>query len=625
MEFSLRDAGVRVGLEIHQQLDTGRKLFCKCAPADPEEHPVRFQRVLRASRGETGRYDAAALFEESKARTVTYLAGPGSSCLVERDEEPPHDLDPDARQLILMISCMLHSRVFEEVYPMRKTVVDGSNTSGFQRTMLVAQGGHFEVGGRRIGIQSVCLEEDAAKILDGGYGLERLGVPLAEIATEPFAAERGFTREVAQGLGRILRSTKRVRRGLGTIRQDVNVSIRDGNGVIEVKGVQQLDMLEKIVEFEAARQTGMLDVSRRIKESGWVHDAGDRINITEILAGCGSKVVARALEKGHEIWAVSFGSMAGIFGYTPYEGVRLGREVAWLAKLFGIGGIFHSDELPGYGITEADVGRIRKRLKCGTGDAFIVSAVPGGMADALLDAIVGRIESVRDDGIPADTRLATQDGQTAFLRPKPGAARMYPETDIPPLYIAPEELGEARDMAPKSWDDSVRELQELGISAQLAEQVYDSRHADLFLDTVRDTNVSPAFIASALCYTITSLERDGLDSGRLSDEMASETFGLLDSGRISKESVEIIFREIMAGKSRTVQEAIDNASLQAMDSPELRRIIGSLVEDHMDLVRSQGERAIGPLMGMAMGKLRGKASGQTINDMLSKAIRDGLE
>ena len=224
-EFSINELGVKVGLEIHQQLSTNKKLFCNCTPIDTDEYSIKFQRKLRAAKSELGEYDPAALFEKSKSKTIMYFANPESSCLVEQDEEPPHELDIDAKKISLVIASALKSDVFREIYPMRKTVVDGSNTTGFQRTMLISQGGSFNVEDKEIGIQSICLEEDAAKILgeEGAikkYGLERLGVPLVEIATDPFEVKPHEIKKIALSLGRILRSTKKVKRGLGSIRQD---------------------------------------------------------------------------------------------------------------------------------------------------------------------------------------------------------------------------------------------------------------------------------------------------------------------------------------------------------------------------------------------------------------------
>lgn len=642
-EFSISDVGVRVGLEVHQQLATGRKLFCSCAPVDSEEHPIRFRRRLRATKGELGRYDPAALFEGTKSKTIEYLANPESSCLVEQDEEPPHELDCDARQIALMVAAALKSSVFEEIYPMRKTVVDGSNTTGFQRTMLISQGGYYDAGQKRIGVQSICLEEDAAKILEGEgdvkrYGLERLGIPLVEIATEPFEAEPGQVREIALSLGRILRSTRKVRRGLGSIRQDVNVSVRDGGAVIEVKGVQQLDQLEGVVEYEARRQHGLLAISSRIRSAGWSHDQEAEADATGLLAaaaaaastGCKSKIIAGAVKKGHRIHAVLFRGMAGMFGYSPYDGIRLGREVAEMVRFFGMGGIFHSDELPAYGIAGSDVEDIRKLLNAGDSDAFLILAAPKNMIRIVTDHIIQRVADIRDCGVPADTRLAMPDGTTRFLRPKPGAARMYPETDIPPMTVTQDELEEARRSAPKSWDESVTNLQKrYGINAQLAEQVYDSEHMELFEDIAGRRHggggdVSPTFVASVLCSVITSLERGGLDSGLLDDREIVKVFDLLDQGRIAKESVEMIFEDIMSGRSKTAQEAVRNKAIESVDESELNDMIRRILEGNKDMIGRQKERAIGPLMGIAMKELRGKASGQTINALLARGIKDLL-
>ena len=323
-KFSIKEVGVKIGLEIHQQLETNKKLFCDCKSIESEDYSIKFQRKLRASKSELGEFDPAALFESTKSKTIMYYANEESSCLVEQDEEPPHELDKDARKIALVISAALKSNIFSEIYPMRKTVIDGSNTTGFQRTMLISQGGFYDADDKKIGIQSICLEEDAAKNLgeEGTirkFGLERLGVPLVEIATEPFEVELNEIKKIALSLGRILRSTKKVKRGLGSIRQDVNVSIKDGGGiVIEVKGVQQLDQLEKVVEYEAKRQYGLLKISKKIQETNWKYDKEDKKDITELFSKCQSKIIQNAIKKNQKIMAISFKNMNGIFGYLPF-------------------------------------------------------------------------------------------------------------------------------------------------------------------------------------------------------------------------------------------------------------------------------------------------------------------
>lgn len=628
---TLNDLGVKVGLEIHQQLATNKKLFCDCEPIETEEYSMKFQRKLRAAKSELGEYDPAALFEKSKSKSIVYYGNPESSCLVEQDEEPPHELDEDAKKIALVIASALSSEIFSEIYPMRKTVVDGSNTTGFQRTMLVSQGGSFETEENKIGIQSICLEEDAAKNLgDEGsvrkFGLERLGIPLVEIATEPFEADPKNIKKIALALGRILRSTKKVRRGLGSIRQDVNVSIRGGGVVIEVKGVQQLDQLEKVVEYEAMRQHGLLAISKELQTREWTHNENEeRKDITELLSKCNSRIVQNAIKKRQRIVGISFKNLGGLFGFSPYEGIRLGKEIAELVRFFGIGGVFHSDELPNYGVEQTDMENLKKFMKIMKDDGFLILACPEEKIKVVIDQIIQRMEHIKNHGIPVDTRLATQEGQTKFLRPRPGAARMYPETDIPPIIISQDELEESKKNVPKSWDESLRELQaRYDLNLQLAEQIFDSKYINMFEKILEKSRVNPTFVASVFCSTITNLERSGLDSGLLKNEEIAKTFEFLDKGEIAKESVEIIFESIMSGKSNTVEGAIKASSIQTVDESDLEKIIQEIVDKNEQLIKNQKERAIGPLMGIVMKELRGKASGETVNRILMKNIQKKL-
>ena len=630
-KFSIKDVGVKVGLEIHQQLETNKKLFCNCTPIESDDYSIKFQRKLRASKSELGEFDPAALFESTKSKTIMYYANEESSCLVEQDEEPPHELDEDAKKIALIISSALKSNIFSEIYPMRKTVIDGSNTTGFQRTMLISQGGFYNAGETKIGIQSICLEEDAAKILgeEGNvrkFGLERLGVPLVEIATDPFEVNSTEIKKIALSLGRILRSTKKVKRGLGSIRQDVNVSIKDGKGVvIEVKGVQQLDQLEKVVEYEAKRQHGLLKISKKIQETNWKYKKEDKKDITELFSKCQSKIIQGAINKNQKIIAISFKNMGGIFGYLPYEGIRLGKEIAELVRFFGIGGVFHSDELPNYGIEKSDLDELKNLLKINENDAFLILAAPEEKIHTVIDQIILRIEHIKNQGIPIDTRLATPTGETKFLRPRPGAARMYPETDIPPIIITERELINAEENIPKLWDEAIKEIEiKYEMNQQLAEQIFDSKYIELFENITKKIKTNPTFVASILCSTITNLERKGLDSNLLKNQEIFKLFELLEKGEIAKESIEIIFENIMSKKSKSVKEAMKNASIESINEKDLDQIIKDIVDKNQEIIKNQKERAIGPLMGIVMKELRGKASGEIINKLLLKNIKKKL-
>ena len=251
--------GFKAGIEIHQQLE-GKKLFCDCPAVvhDPNKADVFFERKLRAAAGETGKVDQAAAYEMKKDKIFQYEACSSSSCLVEYDDEPPHELNKDCLEIALEVSKLLNAKVVDEIHFMRKTVVDGSNVSGFQRTGLIASDGYIETSKGRVGIEGVFLEEEAAQKLEEKehivkYRLDRLGVALLEIATDPSIKDAEHAKEVSSIIGMMLRSTGKVKRGIGTIRQDVNVSIK-GHPRVELKGFQELKYMVKVIDAEIERQ-----------------------------------------------------------------------------------------------------------------------------------------------------------------------------------------------------------------------------------------------------------------------------------------------------------------------------------------------------------------------------------
>ena len=623
-EIDFEKIGLKVGLEIHQQLNTNKKLFCKCRPIESDEYTEKFSRRLRTAKSELGELDPAALFEKTKSKKISYYANSQSSCLVEKDEEPPHDLDYDAKKISLLISCMLESKIFSEIHVMRKTVIDGSNTAGFQRTMLVSQGGNLNVNGKKIGVQAICLEEDAAKLLKDeqdqrNYSLDRLGIPLVEIALEPVIAKPTEVKEIALTLGRLLRVTGMVKRGIGSIRQDVNISVMNG-GVVEVKGVQQLDQLEKIIDYEAKRQYGLILIAEKLKKLSITISKEDVFDITEVFKDCESKIIQNALKLKIKIKAILVRNFSGMFGFEPYPGIRLGKEIGQLVRFFGVGGVFHSDELPNYGINDSDVDNVKKYLKLVDGDGFLIIAGEDSKLDYAIDSIINRIKDATQ-GVPAETRGATQDGETIFLRPRPGASRMYPETDIPSISVLPEEIKLAKENIPKSWNDSIAEIQQkYSLNSQLSEQIFDSEYLELFEKICKNKKNSPNFVASILCSSITNLQRKGFDAILLKPEHIIESFELLASDKIPKESLEIIFESIMSGKSENVSIAMQSTDVSSMGEDELNEILDKIIQNNIDLVKERGEHAVVTLMGIAMKEVRGKASGKMVNALLRKKV-----
>lgn len=635
LSISPEDISLKVGFEIHQQLSTNHKLFCNCKCLETENYETLFVRRLRPTHSELGRYDSAALFEFKKMRTIKYHVASESSCLVEADEEPPQQMSWEALESALIFSLALHSKVVDEIHTMRKIVIDGSNTTGFQRTTLVANGGYLNVEGLKVDVQSICLEEDAAKLISDSdavreYGLDRLGVPLVEIALAPVSGKPQEIMRIALTLGRLLRASKRVARGLGSIRQDVNISINNGN-VVEVKGVQRLDQLIKVIEYEMIRQHGLTLIAQRLRNNNTSTEVetGQRIeDITDILKNSSSDVVKKSLadDKNKVAFkAIRLKGFGGLIGFEPYPGIRIGKQLGELVRFYGLGGIFHSDELPDYGITIEEVNAVNRRLELVDGqDAFVIIGGPIPSIDFAIDAIIQRLKMV-PYGVPAETRAATVDGKTVFSRPRAGAARMYPETDIEPIPISKHTLDMLKNKIPKSWEEIVTTLSNrYNINRKLAEQIFDSQYLEVFEEIANSTKILPTLIASKLTEDIVSLQRQHLDTKILSKDIILDIFKRLDTGLIAKESITLIFEKLLKKECRTVNEAIEELGIKPMKEQELQMIVDKILQENTSIINSKGMASAGLLMGRCMSILRGRADGRTVNLLLNQKLEQLL-
>ncbi|HHH84004.1 MAG TPA: Glu-tRNA(Gln) amidotransferase subunit GatE, partial [Thermoplasmatales archaeon] len=382
-----RKLGFKAGLEVHQQLDT-HKLFCKCPSVLTDEFDYSFERELVPTRSELGGMDKAALAEAGKKKRFIYMASSLSTCLVEADEEPPHEANQEAIDICLEAALMLNAKIVDELHFMRKIVIDGSTTSGFQRTALVALGG--KVG--KISIETICLEEDAARRIgeEGNavkYALDRLGIPLVEITTAPEIESPEEAEEVALAIGKILRATKKVKRGIGTIRQDLNVSIKGGNRV-EIKGVQELRSISRILKNEVERQLEMVEVKKLLRQRTTKDEIekAEIADVSSIFANTKSEVIRKG--KG-TVMAARLPGFEGVIGGVRDKKNRLGKEFAAAAEAAG-GGIMHSDELPNYGISEEEVEMVREKIGCRNMDAFVISSGEKKVARTCIEAVITR-------------------------------------------------------------------------------------------------------------------------------------------------------------------------------------------------------------------------------------------
>jgi glutamyl-tRNA(Gln) amidotransferase, subunit E len=615
--MNYQELGLKAGIEIHQQLDTAEKLFCRCPTLlrDTAERSGEFHRYLRATESELGEIDRAAREEMRLVRKFCYYTY-DTVCLVEHDEEPPTPMNPDALEVCLTIAKMLGMTPVEQVHTMRKLVIDGSNTSGFQRTALVALSGALPDGCL---IETICLEEEAAqRVEDEIFSLDRLGIPLIEITTAPCMHTPEAVQQVAGHIGMVLRSTGRVKRGLGTIRQDVNVSIA-GGARVEIKGVQELDLIAEVVRREVERQVALLAVRDALRERGARVDH-TVVDVTALFSGTASAI----LKKAKSILAVRLYGFAGLVGREIQPGRRLGSEMSDYAKKCGVGGIFHTDELPAYGVTADEVACLREFVGAGENDAVVIVAATRQRAGCAAEQVMIRAEMALS-GVPEETRKMLEEGSTAYMRPLPGAARMYPETDVFEV-----EIGAARweriGVPELLTDRAERFVREFGLDEALARQVAFSERLPTFEKAVA-AGVRPTTAARTLLATCRELARDGVAVGRVSEDELLALLSAVEAGRAAKEAIPDLIAELArtagAGDGAPldrVDAAIEKMA-PAVSEADVEAIVHRIVAEREAFAREKGMGALGPLMGIVMQEIRGSVDGKVVSETLRRELK----
>ena len=641
--------GFMCGIEVHQQLATGKlhsrqpgELHDITIETLPEDWQ-RYYRKLRSSSGEGGAVDVAARFEARRNRSFVYCQAPNAG-LIELDEQPPLPHDKNALDISLTVSGMLGAHPVPLLQTMRKTVVDGSNTSGFQRTTLVATDGVLETDGGPVGIDVLCLEEDSARKLDSEltpsgevvtWNLDRLGIPLIEIATAPDVKTPDHAKQTSIALGRTLRDTRRVRRGLGSIRQDLNVSIMCGDRV-EIKGCQDLEWIPRIIRCEMARQLHFYRLANQLremhslpplpndrrKESESISDKVSKllplklVDVSSGFSSCDAKRVKQGLADNSVMLALPLPGFSGLIGTKEFDAdgaqiPRLGRELAGAAKLAGVAGVYHSDELPAYGIEQEFVDSTREALDgC---DAFVLCLAPKWQAELALESVLNRAR-LAFERIPQEVRNVVirkgspEDGTTTPMRPLPGGARMYPETDIPPLSISQDTWQKVIENLPMTQDERRLRLNNYDISGDQLKQLL-SRELD-------DHFVSHSQGLPQKAWATMLLENEG-DIGLMALVLAAK-----EAGHVTREGMQTLLAEF-EGQNPTIDQLSSKAEelgLKPADASDLADIVANVVSGRLDFIKERGMGAMGPLMGLVMKECGGAADGKQVSALLREEI-----
>ncbi|MFH1834959.1 MAG: Glu-tRNA(Gln) amidotransferase subunit GatE [Methanobacteriota archaeon] len=613
MKLDYEKIGFKCGIEIHQQLDT-HKLFCACPSVIRDEKPdFVVERRMRAVAGEMGAVDPAALHEFLKNRRLYYETYTDTNCLVELDEEPPHPLNEQALSTALTVALMLSAKPVSEIQVMRKTVIDGSNTSGFQRTILVGMGGVLKTSMGDVGISSVCLEEDAARIIEDKddvvtYRLDRLGIPLVEVATDPDIKSPEHAREVAEKIGMILRATARVKRGLGTIRQDLNVSIKGGQR-IEAKGVQELRAISKLCENEVRRQLALIDIkgelsSRKVKPSDV---KADFIEVSECFKGDDRSWIQRSLKEGGKVYAMRLPIFHGLLSYELMPDHRFGTELSHVAKASaGVGGVLHSEEDSNKKISSS----ISKKLKVLEKDAWVAIVSNDDLrVENAFKAIALRCQ-VAFKGVPKETRRP--EGEiTVFMRPLPGSDRMYPETDEPLVNTSNLVYG-LKGNLPKLPEEKRRDYEKMGLSPEMANQLNNSPSAKVFAVFVKEfPKLPPTLIAQMLLSTTKEAKkRFGSHIENLTLDHFRGILNLVADGSITKDVIVEVIRNLSETPEKNASDVVSEKKIGSLSGEKLSKLIDSVYE------KNSGVESVNKFLGLVMAEAGGRANPSEVRKII---------
>ncbi len=628
--------GLMAGIEIHQELNTDSKLFCRCPPILTKEKPdfILF-RNFRPVLGEMGEFDKAMLVEYQKGLMIKYEGYDCCTCSYEIDETPPFQIDKKALEIGLTLCLLFNMNPIRELHVCRKNYLDGSVPCGFQRTLILGLNGHIEINNKKYGINTLCLEEDAArkiaydeknKIIT--YRLDRLGIPLVEIVTDPDVRTPRECRELAFNLGLLLRSSGLVKRGLGTIRQDINVSIKNGARV-EIKGVQKLDWIEGLIDNEIERQINLLKIknemeSRNIKKSDFDVKI---VELTEIFNQTNFNPLRSALKKKMKVFGIKAPKMRGILGIEIQPNKRFGKEIAEKVRIItGLRGLIHSDEdLTRYKISQEEVSNIKKKLDINEDDAFIFLFGPEDKVKNAIDVILNRLKMALD-GVPQETRRAKDDFTTEFIRELHGGKRLYPDTDTSPIIINDNLIKKLKSNLPEyPWQIIDRIYEKYKLDEHIIIELILNERLDLFEKIVSEYNVDPILVSTTFLEHFKALSREKVSIENITDEHLLDLFKALSEGKIAKEIIKNILKMIANNPKQNIDQVIKKLKIETISTESVEQIINKILEKNINLIKEKGDRAFKPLMGDVMRSVRGKIDGKLVSSLLKEKLDKFLE
>ncbi|GIK21540.1 MAG: Glu-tRNA(Gln) amidotransferase subunit GatE [Ignavibacterium sp.] len=615
-EADYKTIGFKSGLEIHQQLLTEKKLFCRCpAGKYSKEYDAEILRHMRPTLSEMGVYDGTALMEFKTKKNIIYHIKRETVCTYEMDDTPPFLINEEALDIAIGIGLLYNCNTVDELHIARKQYLDGSIPTGFQRTAIYALDGWIPYKDRKIRIVQMSIEEDSCReVSDIGhervYLTDRLGMPLIETVTEPAMKTPQEAAEVAWQCSKLVRSTHKVRRGMGAAREDVNVSVEGGTRV-EIKGVSQISMIPILTYNEAMRQWNLLRLREELKKRGITDETfkAEDFDVTNLLKKVNYAPLKNAVDTGMKICAVVLKGFKDLLHWQTQTDTYFSKEISdrvrVIACLTNIPNIIHSDSKSDT-ITSSDWQKIKKFANANDDDTMVIVWGSNEDAKTAVNEIIIRAKEATI-GIPSETRQALSDGTNGFERILPGADRMYPDTDLPPKKITKERLERIKAWLPEQFWKRIEWYNKLGIPKETIEELSISRYAELFKKAVNEWKVNPTTAAVLLIQYPKRLKKTEYLIEWLNEDMFESVLKNLADNKIPEDSLFTTFKTVAELGTFTAEVVLNPASDKEIDDA-----IVKAQADYSKMKIINPEKKNKLLMGMIMKKLRGKVSAKDI-------------
>jgi len=624
-DYSL--VGFKSGLEIHQLLYTEKKLFCRCpAGRYTFDYDAEILRHMRPTLSELGEYDGTALMEFKTKKDIIYRINRESVCTYEMDDTPPFLINEDALNIALETAMLFNANIVDELHIARKQYLDGSIPTGFQRTAIFSLDGELPYKDRIIPIIQQSIEEDSCReVSDIGhtriYATDRLGMPLIETVTAPAMKTPNEVADVARLCARVVRSTNKVRRGMGAAREDVNVSVEGGTR-IEIKGVPNISRIPLLTYNEAKRQWNLLRLKEELAGRGITSEtfAAESKDVTQIFKKPTYLPLKTAVEAGERIMCVLLKGFKDLLHWETQTDIYFSKEISdrvrVIACLTTLPNIVHSDSKSD-SLESSEWSSIKKIMNASEDDTVVVVWGSEMDTDTAVKEIIIRAREATI-GIPSETRQALDDCTNGFERILPGADRMYPDTDLPPKRITAERLENIRKQLPEPIWEREAWYRELGIPTETVEELSIHPLAEVFKEAVEKMGIDPVFAAVVIVQWKKKLKKQGLDVSLLSDFMMRDIFECYSNGIVSREGVlTALKKSLELGKfyPELLPRPITRSEVKAILKREKRKLNGTSLYNPANYNKL--------LLGNVMEKVRGRIEFEKVRQLLESFELEG--